>query len=224
MKRFPTQDIPIDSIDRRPGNPNKMAARERQDLRYGLDTAGMLQPILVVPKSGGRYELIDGEHRLDEVIALGEHTIPATIAQLGSSQVEDFLAQRVRMNKVRGSLDLTEVAATAAELAQSGWSEELISKGIGFTEEEVGDLLDMASTTADKLAGELGRGAAAAAEQLEDEAAEEAAAEDEVFALEVHFRTQKDLVAAKRKLGAALKKQGKKTPLDFGDALLLSLR
>ncbi len=58
------QEIPVDLIDPNPRQPRtRFEDDELRELAESVGARGMLQPVLVRPLAGGRYELIAGERR-----------------------------------------------------------------------------------------------------------------------------------------------------------------
>lgn len=69
------QRIPLGLIDPNPDNPRKTFHR-LADLAATIESLGLLQNLLVVPKSGGRFVLRDGERRLRAMKLLVERKSP----------------------------------------------------------------------------------------------------------------------------------------------------
>ncbi|MFA5185124.1 MAG: ParB/RepB/Spo0J family partition protein [Patescibacteria group bacterium] len=72
--------IPVENIDPNPHQPRiHFDHSQLEDLIGSIQTHGVLQPIVVTPKDGGRYELIAGERRLRASKIAGLATIPAIV-------------------------------------------------------------------------------------------------------------------------------------------------
>jgi ParB family chromosome partitioning protein len=105
---------------RRSFDPNALAA-----LAGSLGEQGLLQPILVRPRPGGRYELVAGERRWRAAKLAGLETIPALIQDR-----EDAASLEVALieNMAREDLSPVEEAHACAALVEE----------LGLTREEVG--------------------------------------------------------------------------------------
>lgn len=81
------REIPIAAINR-----EKQMVRAMQDddhvieLSSSIAKNGLLEPIVVSPAEGGRYDLIAGAHRLAACERLGWETIPAMVRERGSDE------------------------------------------------------------------------------------------------------------------------------------------
>jgi ParB/RepB/Spo0J family partition protein len=98
--------IPIAAIDRNPAQPRRIFdPTALQELGANIARTGLLQPIGVRPRDGGRYQLIWGERRLRAVEAAGGATISAQILDLDDSTA---LRATITENLVREQLTLEE--------------------------------------------------------------------------------------------------------------------
>jgi hypothetical protein len=73
-----TREIPLDSIEPNPWNPNEMTAEEveaqRQSiLRFGFIDPGHARPH---PEKAGRFQVLDGEHRRDIMLGFVRDGLP----------------------------------------------------------------------------------------------------------------------------------------------------
>lgn len=75
-------DLPV-SQPRRYFDPDKL-----EQLAISIKEKGVLEPILLRPKDGGRYELVAGERRLRAATSIGLSALPAVIREL--SDVDAF--------------------------------------------------------------------------------------------------------------------------------------
>jgi hypothetical protein len=105
-KTLPTYDVPLDLIDPNVQNPNRMDDESFNRLVEEIEETGLIDPIQLAPKEGGRFEIIGGEHRFRGCVCLGWKVIPANILlgeHFENQDVRDLLL--VRMNMIRGDLD-----------------------------------------------------------------------------------------------------------------------
>jgi ParB family transcriptional regulator, chromosome partitioning protein len=84
-------EIPIDSID-----PNQFQTRSQMneeqlsELAASITANGVVQPILVRPLGGGRFQLIAGERRWRASKLAGKATIPAILRQVSDEQAMEI--------------------------------------------------------------------------------------------------------------------------------------
>jgi len=104
------------------------------ELRASIERNGFTVPILVREMDGGRFELVDGEHRLAVVRELGWERIPAVISQLddGKASILNVLA-----NTARGAQNPMDVAEALVKARDSGVSIEELAAATGHTEQWV---------------------------------------------------------------------------------------
>lgn len=120
------RDIPVDLI-----TPNAQQPRREFDddallaLAESIRSRGVLQPIVVRPLTGGRFELIAGERRLRASKLAEIETIPAVVRQTEDSERLDLALAE---NMARVDLNAVEEARACAMLVDD----------LGLTKEEVG--------------------------------------------------------------------------------------
>lgn len=87
-------DIPTESIDGR-----KLALRHRikdaelSTLVQSIERYGVIEPIVVRPVDGNRYELIVGRRRLEASLVLGLPTIPAIVRRVSEDRARELAFQ-----------------------------------------------------------------------------------------------------------------------------------
>lgn len=132
--------IALDKID-----PNPQQARSEmgdiQDLMASIKEKGILEPILVRPRQGGRYEIIAGERRYMASKKLGLKDIPCI-----EKIVEDNEAMEIALieNLQRKDLDVFEEADGLLALAEVyGYSHQRISERIGKARSTVTESINL---------------------------------------------------------------------------------
>lgn len=219
-------DISINSIVEPDTNPNSMEHAHYELLVNAIRSRGFLQPLLVrEPKSGEVdpaseavarlggdapfYRLVDGAHRLRAAREVGLTTLPCVVLE-GDVDDATAAALQIGMNRLRGDLNLADVAKTIASLADQGWTKPELTL-TGMTLEEIDDLLKATRPTIEDVLQEadLGTGSADAAEEEPAEGS---------FPLEIVFMSAAD----RRRAQKALKKAaGRGQPLGVGLLRLL---
>ena len=121
----------VDAIDPNPRQPRQdFDAEGIAELAESVRTLGILQPLLVRPRPGGRLELIAGERRLRAARLAGLERVPVVIAETDDrGSLERALVENIH----RADLNPIEEAAALRQLLDEG----------GLTQEQ--------------LAGRLGR-------------------------------------------------------------------
>lgn len=153
-KILDSQVIPLAQLEEDPTNPNHMSDEQMAALVNAITVAGFLQPCLVRRLPDGRYKIIDGHHRAAAAGKAGLAAVPCIIVETDD---EAAAILQIGMNKLRGELNLGEVARVIADLDAKGWTKpELVMTG--FSEAELDDLLRAAQPATDEevAAGGLG--------------------------------------------------------------------
>lgn len=116
-------------IDTNPNQPRKHFDEDAlQELAASIKNYGVIQPILVCPKEGGRYELIAGERRLRASKMAGLSFIPAIVKMFTESEMAEIALIE---NLQREDLNPIEEARAYRSLMDR----------YGFTQEELADKL-----------------------------------------------------------------------------------
>ena len=120
------RELPLGDISPNPHQPRRSFDEEALAALAGsLGEQGVLQPVLVRPRPGGRYELVAGERRWRAAQIAGLKTIPALIRDReDSTSLEVALVE----NMAREDLSPVEEARACAALVEE----------LGLTREEVG--------------------------------------------------------------------------------------
>ena len=109
-------EIPLDNIERNPWQTRTHFDEAKlQELAQSIVVSGIVQPILVRPLSGGKYQLIAGERRLLASRKAQKTTIPAIVRQVADEQV---LEMTIIENLQRTDLNPMEQARAYQRLSQ----------------------------------------------------------------------------------------------------------
>src|ERR1019366_8731721 len=82
----PVQHIPLNSLDRNPYQTRSVSFGGLDDLAASIQAVGLLQPIVVRPVAGGRYQVIAGERRWEAVRQLRHQSIAAIVRPVSNKQ------------------------------------------------------------------------------------------------------------------------------------------
>lgn len=203
--------IPITSIKPNAKQPRQVFDPEALDeLVHSIKEIGLLQPVVVRPINGDRYELIAGERRLRASTIAGEKTIAAIIRTTDDA---NMLRDALLENLHRANLNpLEEAAAYQQMLDDFGCTQEQLAARIGRSRPQVTNTLRLlrlpAGVQKRVAAGVLSAGHARALLSLNDDARAEALAA-RIVAEGLSVRSVEEIIAS----GAAVKprKSGKKT-------------
>jgi ParB family chromosome partitioning protein len=134
------RELPVELISPSPGQPRRRFDEESLlALAESIRVRGVLQPVLVRPLSGGRYELIAGERRWRAAQMAEQDLIPAIIRHR-----DDAAALEVALieNMVREDLNPVEEARACAALVEElGLSREEVGVRVGRSRVAVSNLL-----------------------------------------------------------------------------------
>jgi ParB family chromosome partitioning protein len=77
------RELPVSAIEPNPYQPRRDFDEDQlKELADSIQASGLLQPIVVRPRAGGRYELIAGERRWRAVQRLGWAKVPAVVKEV----------------------------------------------------------------------------------------------------------------------------------------------
>ena len=125
-QREELRELPVDLISANPRQPRRVFDEETLvTLAESIRSLGVIQPILVRPLPGGRYELVAGERRWRAAQLADQETIPAVVRDHGDAAA---LESAVIENMAREDLTPVEEARACAALVEE----------LGLTREEVG--------------------------------------------------------------------------------------
>ncbi len=137
------RDLPVELIGPNPRQPRKAFDEAALEALAGsIAEQGVLQPVLVRPVAGGRYELIAGERRWRASRLAGLETLPAVVR--GGAVVTDTASLELALveNMAREDLNPVEEARACAALVEElGLTREEVGKRVGRSRVAVSNLL-----------------------------------------------------------------------------------
>ena len=133
-------EIPVDQIDRNPYQTRtQFDEAALEELASSIGATGVVQPILVRPLAGGRFQLIAGERRLLASRKAGKATIPAVVRP---SSDEQALEMTIIENLQRADLNPMEQARAFDRLGREfQMTQEQIAKRTGKDRASVANFL-----------------------------------------------------------------------------------
>jgi ParB family chromosome partitioning protein len=120
------RELPVELIQPNPRQPRRsFDGTKLAELAESIRARGVLQPIVVRPLAGGRYELVAGERRLRAALIAELDSIPAVVRDADDWERLDLALAE---NMARQDLNAVEEARACAMLVDD----------LGLTKEEVG--------------------------------------------------------------------------------------
>ncbi|MBQ9359321.1 MAG: ParB/RepB/Spo0J family partition protein [Abditibacteriota bacterium] len=137
-------DIEIILIDANPYQPRRRFDREQiLELAESIKKHGVLQPVLLRKKDGGRYELIAGERRLRASKEAGLRSIPAIIRDVTDTQ---SLELAIIENVQREDIGPIETAMAYRRLTEEfGYTQETLAGAVGKSRSAISNLMRLLS-------------------------------------------------------------------------------
>ena len=134
------RDLPVDQISPNPDQPRRrFDPEELQSLADSIAEQGVLQPVLVRPRPGGRYEIVAGERRWRAAQLAQLATLPAIVRE--RTDAETLEAALVE-NMARADLTPIEEARACAGLVEElGLSREEVARRVGRSRSAVSNLI-----------------------------------------------------------------------------------
>jgi ParB family transcriptional regulator, chromosome partitioning protein len=132
--------VAIDLVQRNPQQPRKhFDEAELNDLAASIRSHGVLQPILVRPIAGGKYEIVAGERRWRAAQKAGLHSIPAVIRELNEVEVLEIAivenVQRMDLNPIE------EAQGFQALIDRFGRTQQEIADAVGKSRPHIANML-----------------------------------------------------------------------------------
>lgn len=110
-----------------------------EELKASIQRQGVIEPIIVRPKSQGGYELVAGERRLKATKALDIPEIPAIVKELSD---KDAFLNALMENVQRENLHALEEAQGYARLmSEFGYTQEEVAQAVGKDRTSIANLL-----------------------------------------------------------------------------------
>ena len=118
-------DIEIDLLDAHPANSNVMPDEAFVKLRGHLKRTGRYPPVIVRPTGGGRYQLLDGHHRVKALRELDQSRVHCLVWEADD---DEALLLMATLNRLQGRDDPRKRAALLDQLASRFEAKDLASR------------------------------------------------------------------------------------------------
>lgn len=169
-------EIPVDAVQPNPRQPRQVFDEDAMaELVHSIREVGLLQPVVVRPLGGGRYELIMGERRMRAAREAGLTELPAIVRATGD---DVMLRDALLENLHRAELNPLEEANAYDQLLQDfDCTHDELASRIGRSRPQISNtlrLLKLPALVQRRIAaGVLSAGHARALLGLEDSGAQE---------------------------------------------------
>ncbi|WP_128891455.1 ParB/RepB/Spo0J family partition protein [Erythrobacter sp. HKB08] len=143
--------LPVSAIEPLPGQPRRFFDEDAlSELAASIEARGVIQPIIVRPLAGGRYQLVAGERRWRAAQKARLHEIPALVRDLEEREV---MALALIENIQREDLNPVEEAQAYQRLADDeGMTQAEIAKLVDKSRSHVANLQRLLGLPDDVLA------------------------------------------------------------------------
>jgi len=140
--------LPIELVQRNPQQPRRhFDDHDLNELAGSIKTHGVLQPILVRPIAGGKYEIVAGERRWRAAQRAGLHAIPAVVRELDEVEVLEIAivenVQRTDLNPIE------EAQGFQALIDRFGRTQQDIADAVGKSRPHIANMLRLLSLPED---------------------------------------------------------------------------
>ncbi|MFT3728575.1 MAG: ParB/RepB/Spo0J family partition protein [Terricaulis sp.] len=138
------RSIPIDLVQRNPQQPRRhFDEGDLAELSGSIKTHGVLQPILVRPIAGGKFEIVAGERRWRAAQRAGLHAIPAVVREFDEVEVLEIAivenVQRTDLNPIE------EAQGFQALIDRFGRTQQDIADAVGKSRPHIANMLRLLS-------------------------------------------------------------------------------
>lgn len=147
----PLEIVYIDpaSIDPNPWNPNRQSEVVAKATSESLQHFGYVEPVVLRPHPSieGRFEIVNGEHRWKESVALGLESIPAVVRDLTDEQAKKLT---IVLNETTGDADVALLSKLLNDL-QATYEEDEFRLALPYSDNELEHLLALAQLDWDEF-------------------------------------------------------------------------
>ena len=136
----PTNNVSVTSLRANPNQPRReFAESELEELADSIEQNGLLQPLLVRPRTAGTYEIIAGERRFRAIQSLGWSEVPVVVRDVDD---QELLILAMVENLQREELSPLEEAEGYRVLTEEhGLSQGDVAKVVGKSRPTIANAL-----------------------------------------------------------------------------------
>jgi ParB family transcriptional regulator, chromosome partitioning protein len=132
--------LPIEQISPNPANPRRYFNEEEiENLASSIRSKGLLQPLVVRPRSGGGYEIVAGERRWRAAQRAQIHDVPVLIRELDDRETLEIA---IIENVQRSDLNALEEANAYRQLIdQYSYTQQQLADSVGKSRSHIANTL-----------------------------------------------------------------------------------
>ncbi|MEW2912091.1 ParB/RepB/Spo0J family partition protein [Leisingera sp. JC11] len=132
--------VPIENVVANPNQPRRQFLQEDlDDLTASIKEKGVLQPLIVRPRSGGKFEIVAGERRWRASQAAQLHEVPVLIRDYSDLEMMEVA---IIENIQRSDLNAMEEAQSYKQLMEKfGHTQEKMAEALGKSRSHIANLV-----------------------------------------------------------------------------------
>ncbi|UWQ79300.1 ParB/RepB/Spo0J family partition protein [Leisingera sp. S132] len=132
--------VPIENVIANPNQPRRQFLQEDlDDLTASIKEKGVLQPLIVRPRTGGKYEIVAGERRWRASQAAQLHEVPVLIRDYSDLEMMEVA---IIENIQRSDLNAMEEAQSYKQLMEKfGHTQEKMAEALGKSRSHIANLV-----------------------------------------------------------------------------------
>jgi len=133
--------IAMNLIEANPDQPRNILG-DLSDLRSSIEAKGVLEPILVRPREGGRFTIISGERRFRAAMEAGLSDIPCIVLDVSDAEVVEIALIENLQRKDLSPLEEADGYLTLQD--RHGYTHEQIGRAVGKSRVTITETLSLA--------------------------------------------------------------------------------
>lgn len=139
-ERAPDTSLPIEIIFPNPNQPRRVFdPQAMEELAESIRQKGVIQPLIVRPSQGGRFEIVAGERRWRAAQAANLHQLPVVIRDFSDAEMLEIA---IIENIQRADLNAIDEAQAYRQLMDKfGHTQEKIAEGLSRSRSHIANLL-----------------------------------------------------------------------------------
>lgn len=140
--------VPVEQLQANPNQPRRTFRQEDlDDLTASIKEKGVIQPLIVRPIEGGKFEIVAGERRWRAAQQAQLHDVPVLVRDFSDVEV---LEVAIIENIQRADLNAVEEAAGYRQLMDGfGHTQEKMAEALGKSRSHIANLLRLLNLPAD---------------------------------------------------------------------------
>lgn len=129
------QQLPTERLHPDPRNPNEQKDEVFNGLVAAIEEEGFIEPVHVVPREDGDWDIVGGEHRWRAMTVMQEPLTPCIVLDAEKFDEDRRAWNLVKLNVLRGDLNPVKFSHLFDELKQR-YGDEVTKQLMGFTTED----------------------------------------------------------------------------------------